>query len=231
MARPTGALIHIEKQFVTLLKDVKRLEKREHRDETGWGDYAANARHTTEVERLWTQGQHLVKRVCGKDSIHCQRLRELAEDREPLTKLAELNGVLDAARRDFEAGMFEDIRRLVRADVLDHFLSQAEELHTSGFNEASVSLGGAVLEDTLRKLCDKHSVPYTKKKTAIEALNVSLVKAQVYDGLVQKRITHLAQLRNDADHGRSLGKVKPADAEDMLRWLRRFVTDYLNQYK
>jgi hypothetical protein len=138
-------------------------------------------------------------------------------------------GILEAARQDFEAGMFADIRRLIRADLLDDFISQAEEILASGYNEAAVSLGGAILEDTLRKLCDKHTPPITyPAKTTIDALNVELARAQVYDKLVQKQITAIAHLRNDADHGRSLGTVKLNDAEDMLKWLRRFGSDYLN---
>jgi hypothetical protein len=174
--------------------------------------------------------KHLLESACGIESQHFKHFEEAAQGGSFLTSwdiLENLAIIFLAAKEDFEGGMFDDIRRLVRADVLDDFLSQAEELLASGFNEASVGLAGAVLEDTLRKLCDKHSIPYAQK-TAIDTLNISLAKAQVYALQVQKRITQIADLRNGVDHGRSLGTVKPADAEDMLKWVRRFVTDYLN---
>jgi hypothetical protein len=222
----------LEKQFDDLITEGERIAQERPQISPLRFNVSSDPRieqHNRRVERFYAQSRHLAERICGDESAQIQRLIELEGLRKtwadiPVTRFI---GVLEAIKLDFEAGMFDDIRSLVRADVLDDFLSQAEELLSSGFSEASVSLGGAILEDTLRKLCDKHSIT-RPTKTTIDGLNVMLVKAQVYDGLVQKRITQLAHLRNDADHGRSLGTVKPADAEDMLKWVRRFVTDYLN---
>jgi hypothetical protein len=118
----------------------------------------------------------------------------------------------------------------VRADLIDDFLDQGGALVQNGYRCAAVSLAGAVLEDTLRKLCDKHAVSYDPRKTSIEALNMELARASVYDKLVQKEITAKAHLRNDVDHGRlDNAAVKTADVEDMLRWVRRFVQEHLRQ--
>jgi hypothetical protein len=217
-------------QFVKLEAQLKEVQATRRTERSSYSSGS-----TIQVDRSLKLGwevkaKHLLETVCGLESQHFKHFEEASQGSMGSTSsgvLEKMGTVFLAAKEDFDDGMFDNIRRLVRADVLDDFLSQAEELHASGFNEASVSLGGAILEDTLRKLCDKHSVT-RPTKTNIEVLNVLLVKAQVYDGLVQKRITQLAHLRNDADHGRSLGTVKPADAEDMLKWVRRFVTDYLN---
>jgi hypothetical protein len=48
----------------------------------------------------------------------------------------------------------------------------------------------------------------------------------VYSKLVQKRITALADIRNNADHGH-FDKFSSDDVEDMVKWLRRFTADYL----
>jgi hypothetical protein len=48
----------------------------------------------------------------------------------------------------------------------------------------------------------------------------------VYDKLTQKEITAKPDLRNNADHGH-FAKVRAEDAADMVKWIRRFVTDYL----
>lgn len=221
----------IEQQFDKLLAEADRIAA----DQPNISTLGYNSSDPTatqfykRLERFSVQAQHLVESVCEQGSVHNKRLIELTLMSGVLGEfpIDRFSGVLQAAQSDFKDGMFDNIRRLIRADLLDDFLSQAEELLSSGFSEASVSLGGAILEDTLRKLCGKHSIT-RPTKTTIDGLNVLLAKAQVYDGLVQKRITQLAHLRNDADHGRSLGTVKPADAEDMLKWVRRFVTDYLN---
>lgn len=57
-------------------------------------------------------------------------------------------------------------------------------------------------------------------------MNADLAKANVYDKLVQKRITGLADIRNNADHGH-FDKFKREDVEDMVKWVKRFGADYL----
>ena len=86
-------------------------------------------------------------------------------------------------------------------------------------------MGGVVLEDALRKLCEKHGVS-VPSSTKIDRLNADLAKAGVYDKLVQKRITALADIRNNADHGH-FDKFGREDVEDMVKWLKRFGADYL----
>lgn len=220
---------HIEKQFEDLQTEGTRIQSTQSDIPSLRSSQESIEQYKVSKEAFGIQAAQLIERVCGSRSPHSHRIEELERERtrNQSFTLAHHVGVLQAAKADFINGMFDNIRMLVRADLLGDFLSQAEELHLSGFHEASVSLSGAILEDTLRKLSDKHSVAYGVK-TTIDSLNVELARAQVYDRLVQKRITHLAHLRNDADHGRSLGTVKPEDAKDMLDWLRRFVTDHLN---
>ncbi len=83
----------------------------------------------------------------------------------------------------------------------------------------AASLAGAVLENGLRELCQKHSIPVAAK-TNIEALNVALAKATVYDKLVQKQITAFA------DHGH-FAKVSLQGVAEMVKWIRRFGSTYL----
>jgi hypothetical protein len=94
-----------------------------------------------------------------------------------------------------------------------------------GYHIAAASLAGAVLEDTLRKLCDINSITYPDK-TKIDTLNVELAKKDIYDKLIQKEITAKADLRNNADHGK-FTEVREPDVRDMVRWVRRFVTERL----
>lgn len=77
----------------------------------------------------------------------------------------------------------------------------------------------------LRKLCDKHgiAIPHSTK---IDSLNATLAREGVYNKLVQKRITALADIRNNADHGH-FDKFGKTDVEDMVKWVRNFSADYL----
>ena len=182
-----------------------------------------------EYIRFRTEAMNLIHKVCGLGSSHYSAMKRLAEAAATALNsyyYAECFGVLEAAHRDFQDGLLAEVQLLIRADLLDDFLSQAEELLAQGFHIPAASLAGAVLEDSLRKLCDKYSIAYAAK-TKIDALNSDLAKANVYDKLVQKEITAKADLRNNADHGQ-FAKVREADVSDMVRWVRRFVTERLN---
>ncbi len=166
--------------------------------------------------------------MCGQNSAHYEAIRRIAEDKDTIFNpyyLKDCVGTLEAAMHDYEGGLLIEIRHLIRAEILDDFLGQAETLAQYGYHVAATSLAGAVLEDTLRKLCDKHLVRYPDK-AGINVLNVELARGEVYDRLVQKQITAWAELRNSADHGH-FDKVRPGDVADMLTWIRRFVFEWL----
>jgi hypothetical protein len=196
----------------------------------GWSGYAFN-RSPDDMDylRLRTQAMNLVRRVCGAESDHYLELRRLAETPGSANNsnfLAHCVGIIKAAQHDFENGLLFDMRALVVAEVLGDFIEQAEALIREGYHIPAASLAGAVLEDTLRKPCLKHGVALPDT-TKIDRLNSDLAKAGVYDKLVQKRITALADIRNNADHGR-FDKFAADDVEDMVKWLRRFTADYLS---
>lgn len=178
--------------------------------------------------RFRTEALNLVRRACGESSDHYRELRRLAEDKDSANNSYYMNvclGALQAAERDFSAGLLFDLKALVQAELLGDFTDQAETLVNEGYHVPAASLAGAVLEDALRKLCHARGLP-VPEKTKIDRLNADLAKASVYDKLVQKRITALADIRNNADHGH-FDKFTPEDVVDMVKWLRRFTADYL----
>jgi len=213
----------IREQFKQLLADYDALRKQYWRDGE-WYSWPPE----DEYIRIRTQGLNLIRLSCGEGSEHYLQLRRLAEDKGAAYASRFLHivaGILEAALRDFEGDMLFDTELRVRAEVLDDFLSQAEHLAEQKLYVAATALGGAVLEDTLRKMCDRRGLSYPEI-TSIEPLNVLLVKADAYDKLLQKQVTAWADLRNKADHGR-FEEVTAADSCDFLKWLRRFVTEHL----
>ena len=191
-------------------------------------EYKIQVPNGMEYLRLRTQAMNLIRRVCGLDSDHYLELRRLSEAKEsandgwfqPL-----VIGIVKAAQHAFEHGLLFDVRSLIAAELLGDFTDQAETLVREGYHVPAASLAGAVLEDTLRRLSQKHGLP-VPASTKIDRLNADLAKAGVYDLLVQKRITALADIRNNADHGK-FDKFTHEDVEDMVKWLRRFEADYL----
>lgn len=195
----------------------------------GWDGYKYQ-RHPADNDysRYRTEAMNLIRRACGEDSDHYKELKRIAEWKDSSTNstfLAHCTGVVEAAKRDFEAGILFDMRALITAELLGDFIEQAEVLLASGYYIPAASLVGAVLEDTLRKLCNRHGLK-VPDSTKIDRLNADLARVNIYDKLVQKRITALADIRNNADHGH-FDKFSISDVEDMVKWIRGFAADYL----
>ena len=196
----------------------------------GWdgGKYQRTFPGDVEYLRFRTSALNLIRRACGDNSDHYRQLRQIAEDKDNKDNsffMHQCQGVVEAALDDFSRGLLFDLRTLVAAELLGDFLDQAEHLVAEGYHAPAASLAGAVLEDGLRQLCQKHSIA-VPARTTIEGLNMALAKATIYDKLVQKQITAYADIRNNVDHGH-FAKVSAADVAEMVKWMRRFGSIYL----
>lgn len=215
----------ISKRFSDLIS-----EGDEILEAVGWdgqkyhGDYPGDE----DFFRFRTEAMNIIRRSCGDQSDHYRALQDLAADKvygDNSYIMPRYLGVVRAAQRDFDSGLLFDLRSLVAAELIGDFVEQAKQLLREGYYVPAASLAGAVLEDSLRKLCAAKdiTVPHVTK---IDALNSELARAQIYDKLVQKRITALADIRNNADHGH-FDKFNKEDVEDFINWLGRFTADYL----
>jgi hypothetical protein len=101
------------------------------------------------------------------------------------------------------------------------FWSKVSPVLDSGYYQPAAVVIGSVLEDGLRKLCERHEVPLSVKPK-LDTMNADLAKKGVYNKLTQKRITVLADIRNKAAHG-EWDKFTKADVEVMLRDVRQIM--------
>jgi hypothetical protein len=186
------------------------------------GEFQSTWPTAIEYQQFKIEVKNLIDMVCGPESPHALAVEKMENER---FTFPHIYGVLKAAYCDYDDGFLTELKHLIRADLLDDFLGQAEILLDQGYNVPAASLAGAVLEDTLRKLCDINSITYPAK-TKIDSLNTELAKKNVYDKLIQKEVTAKADLRNNADHGK-FSEVREADVKDMVRWIRRFVSERL----
>ena len=118
--------------------------------------------------------------------------------------LKNLIGVLRALRADYEAGYMTSVEELIHADVFGDLLGMAGELLGKGYKDACAVLTGSVLEEHIRKLCNRYAVAVESADGAprkADTLNAELVKANAYSKLDQKSVTAWLGLRNDAAHG------------------------------
>src|SRR5437867_2811149 len=147
----------ISKRFEELIAEGRKIIA-----QCGW-DGKNYDRHPSEdvYFRFRTEAMNLVRRSCGEDSDHYRELKRLAESKESANNsfyLIHALGVVEAAKSDFDAGLLFDIRALITAEVFADFVEQAEHLLASGYYIPAASLAGAVLEDALRKLCERDRI-------------------------------------------------------------------------
>ena len=167
--------------------------------------------------------QSLLEKACGPGSVELREFQNSAVSSYldiPDTAIF-AKSAFDAARENFDGGYLSSVRNMVRAEVFESELEQAEELLKSGYAVPAAVVAGTVLETTLRDLCSKHAIMPGK----LDAMNSALVKAGEYSSLVQKQVTALAAVRNAAAHG-DVAKFRPEDVEPMIRDIERFVVNH-----
>lgn len=169
---------------------------------------------------------HIIKRVFGENSDHYISFAKLFPKFAGYDSFKKALGILKAAKEDYESGYLFEARVLIQAEVFDDFLGQAKHLLESGYYAPAAVIAGSVLEDGLRKLCMQHNVAL-HAKPKLDAMNSDLVKAGVYNVLVQKQITALADIRNKAAHGQWT-EFTDKDVEQMVVQVRAFMTNHFS---
>jgi hypothetical protein len=172
--------------------------------------------------RWQVNSSHLISLVCGRESEHFRAFEsyqkpKVTGDTNHAILLRQL-AVFLAAKDDYEGGYFTRLRDLVQSEVFESELEQAQELFRTNYIVAAAVIAGTVLETTLRQMCkDNQLAP-----GSLDRMNSDLAKAGVYIGLMQKRITALAAIRNSAAHGKPDEFTKD-DVSAMIRDVERFV--------
>ena len=152
-----------------------------------------------------TKAKNLLEKSCGLQSQHFKQFEEVEQNQwvHSFDKAQRFKAILEAAQEDY-----------------DSELEQAAELLKNGFKIPAAVVAGISLELTLKELCVKHGLNPGK----LDRMNADLYKANIYSLLTQKRITAIAQIRNDAAHGNETA-FQDADVQSMIEDVRRFVTD------
>jgi hypothetical protein len=193
----------------------------------GGGLLAGNEQADRQVDRrsiskFVSEALTLIRSVFGADHPLYERLARL-QHVHLYGVAAEAYGVVAAAESAWKEGFHFDLKAIARADVESDLIDQASTLLASGYDRAAAVLAGAVLEEHLRSIAPSWGVAVHNaagKALTLEPLNVELKKEGAYDGIMQKRITLLGGVRNEAAHG------NPFDGRaDEVRKLIRDVVD------
>ncbi len=142
-------------------------------------------------------------------------------------------GILRAVHEDIQGGYLSTLQELVHAEVFSDFLEMAEYLMSEGhgYKDAAAVLAGGVLEEHLRKLCQRHGIPIetqsssgTKPKKA-DSMNAELAMANIYNKNYQKIITGWLGIRNSAAHAKYDDYTKELVAS-LISGVRDFIAHY-----
>ena len=105
----------------------------------------------------------------------------------------------------------------------------AEYLLSEHYKDPSAVIVGTVLEEHLRHLCQKNSIPVDTAKPdgsivplKADSLNGELARANIYSKLDQKSVTAWLDLRNKAAHGK-YGEYTEPQVQFMLQAVSEFI--------
>ncbi|EHP92854.1 DUF4145 domain-containing protein [Methylorubrum extorquens] len=211
------------KRFQELEAQAAEVEATNRYDSGGYlADYYVND------EKLLGWGlkaRHLISMVCTTESEHYKQF-VVSEQSEAYTssytRFKRMKAVFLSTKEDYEGGYLNSLRNIVQAEVFGNELEQARELLSSGYITAAAVVAGVVLETNLRQMCEaKDIIPGNLNK-----MNADLAKAGAYNLLTQKRITALADIRNNAAHGYQ-DRFNKDDVKDMISKVEDFVMEHL----
>ena len=143
---------------------------------------------------------------------------------------------LKALKEDFEKGFLGNLLLQIEAEISADYMGQAERLlkeRQSGKYDhvPAAVLAGAVLEKSLRTLCDNHTppIPTVNSKGELKTLNPlidDLKKVGVFNELKAKQLRAWADIRNKAAHG-EFEKFTRSDVEGMIKGIGDFLAVHI----
>ena len=136
-------------------------------------------------------------------------------------------GILEAFKDDVENGYLQKFEDIVAADIFSDFIEMADHLLDNKYHHPAASLLGAVLEDSLRKICKKNDINIGKESSSsLSKLNKLLCDKKIYNKITFKQVDACTAIRNQADHGR-FKEIKLGDVKKMSEDVQRFLSEYL----
>jgi hypothetical protein len=141
-----------------------------------------------------------------------------------LTAAKSMHGTLQAIRDAIDNDLLVRFEDLVFAEAFSDLVEQAEYLFDQGYILASGVILRAVLEERLRRMCNRRGCDPQKKRPTIADYNMELYKAKVYDKITLKHVESMAAVGNDAAHNNP--DLDKSDVERFKRDLVSFLAKY-----
>lgn len=207
----------------------------------GWKDFIAPSgtnecviKYYALVEKTST----LLNTMLG-DSARGREMAKQLEKRADSPKGSTLEyivGTLQGLQNDYENSYLDGLEKRIVASVSSDYMTQVDMLLGEGRSAqlgyiSAAALCGAVLEDAIRRLCERQSPPISTKKRGggfkkLTAMIDELQKANVYNPMKRDQLQSFAKIRNSAAHAR-FNEFTRNDVESMIVGVKHFLADYL----
>lgn len=210
-------------------RTVQLLTKAQNVAGTRYNDSSENVFAPDEVNSTafheWKNNtQNFILLVCGETSPYYKNFIDGVKSAYP-SDVDHGIGILRALKEDLGLGYLSRVKDLVSAEIFTDFIEMAQHLLDNNYKDPAASLVGAVLENGLRQIAQKHTIA-VKPGDDIGALNTKLADKEVYSRLIQKQIQAWKAIRDSADHGK-FNDYKKEDVETMLSGVQRFLMENL----
>ena len=179
----------------------------------------------------------LLGSVMPNSAIYAEQLKLFVSQQptDDATTFEHLWGVFSGAYDDFKAGMFDNLKLEIESSVSCDFLGQAnallndKELVDYSYLPAAVLIG-AVLEKTLRSLCENanpkiETVNENGRAKKMSAMIEDLKKAGIINEIRKRQLETWNAIRNSAAHG----KIEEFTKEQVAAMLQG-VQDFMAQH-
>jgi len=214
-------LIHEGEQEVLLSRQSRLIPFETEED---WQRVDHNKFHGWKVSSL-----DAIKQTTDKNSSYFEQFEEIVD--ENLVKNVKGGiSILKALLKDVESDYLITFEDLITANIFSDFLEISEELFNKGYKYAAVSISGSVLENELRKICQKEKTK-VKKKEDIGSLSGKLADKGFISRPTQKEINAWKNVRDYVDHGNYLDEkrkdeITETDIKKMLEGIVRFISEF-----
>ena len=219
--------------FLSRFAELEKLAKKV--GGSAWQDFGGTTYVDMELLSEWrSQTLTLLRQVMPSSATHTKQLEAFLEDGNKKVLFDRLHGIFKGAYQDFKAGMFDNLKLEIESSVSCDFLGQAnallndKELVDYSYLPAAVLIG-AVLEKTLRSLCENanpkiETVNENGRAKKMSAMIVDFKKAGVINEIRSRQLETWNAIRNSAAHG----KIEEFTKEQVAAMLQG-VQDFMAQ--
>ena len=141
-------------------------------------------------------------------------------------------GLLKSLQEDYRSGLLEDWTRKVETNMANELINLAEQAQGRGLQQQYVRLlnaftAGVILEDFLRRLCQRQTPPLETAEMdgepkTLEPLITQLQKADVFNKAKADQLRSWAKIRNFAAHA-NFTELERSDVDQMVLGVKAFL--------